>query len=386
MSYTPPAYTAANTSFQGSAAYTPPAYNAANASFAPTITNIEMVVTCVSASGVPRATGSQQVAWAAAVSAAGTPFVTSFAGLSANVLGTQLVGVPVVHILQQIGWVEAVAVAGMPAVSIVQQVGLITGTGLTGNPSVVGLQQVALAIGAPAIGTPATLSRTGFLALAQPLPALGIPQGTASSGYRLLAQPLPSLGTPRVFAWSLPAPAAIIPPGVTLYYCKITGAADGLADALLPISNFSVRHRQATASYYNVTIPSFAYVAALAARTHGEIVLWSERAGVTEELMRGALGDVSVARGPNSQSISISGNASRAATPSFTYIITEALYTSTTFAGDTRLRIEPRAAIRPGDYVRYQELNFAVGEVSWSVAVSAGGMAVTMEVASLPVA
>lgn len=101
--------------------------------------------------------------------------------------------------------------------------------------------------------------------------------------------------------------------------------------------------------------------------------------------MRGALGDVSVARGPNSQSISISGNASRAATPSFTYILTEALYTSTTFAGDTRLRIEPRAAIRPGDYVRYQELNFAVGEVTWSVAVSAGGMAVTMEVASLPV-
>lgn len=343
MAYTPPDGDAAHFTWVDAAAYTAPDGDAADFAWSPE--GGRAWVQGLPALGTPGAVASQSVGWAVGVPAGGVPQADAF--------------------VRPVAWAE-----GLPAI---------------GAPSTLLAQQAAWAVGAPASGQPVTLARTGFLALAQPLPALGTPQGTASSGYRLLAQPLPSIGTPRVFAWSLPAPAAVIPPGVTLYYCKITGAADGLADALLPISNFSVRHRQATASYYNVTIPSFAYVAALAARTHGEIVLWSERAGVTEELMRGALGDVSVARGPNSQSISISGNASRAATPSFTYIITEALYTSTTFAGDTRLRIEPRAAIRPGDYVRYQDLNFAVGEVTWSVAVSAGGMAVTMEVASLPV-
>lgn len=343
MAYTPPDGDAAHFTWIDAAAYTAPAGDAADFAWSPE--GGRAWVQGLPATGIPGAVASQSFGWAVGVPAGGVPQLLAY--------------------VRPTGWVQ-----GIPG---------------AGTPSALLAQQFAWAVGAPAAGQPATLARTGFLALAQPLPVLGIPQGTASSGYRLLAQPLPSLGTPRVFAWSLPAPAAIIPPGVTLYYCKITGGADGLADALLPISNFSVRHRQATASYYNVTIPSYAYVSDLAARPNGEIVLWSERAGVSEELMRGALGDVSVARGPNSQSISISGNASRAATPSFTYIIPEALYTSTTFAGDSRLRIEPRAAIRPGDYVRYQELNFAVGEVSWSVAVSAGGMAVTMEVASLPV-
>ena len=343
MAYTPPDGDAAHFTWVDAAAYTAPDGDAADFAWSPE--------------------GGR--AWVQGIPALGTP------GAVASQSFGLAVGVPAGGVPQSLAYVRPAAwVQGIPGL---------------GTPSILLAQQFAWATATPAAGLPATLARTGFLAHAQPLPALGIPQGMASWGYRLLAQPLPSLGTPRVFAWSLPAPAAIIPPGVTLYFCKITGAADGLADALLPISNFSVRHRQATASYYNVTIPSFAYVGALSARTHGEIVLWSERAGVSEELMRGALGDVSVSRGPNSQSISISGNASRAATPSFTYVIGEALYTSTTFAGDTRLRIEPRAAIRPGDYVRYQELNFAVGEVSWAVAVSAGGMAVTMEVASLPV-
>lgn len=382
MSYTPPAYTAANTSFQGSAAYTPPAYNAANASFAPTITDIEMVVTCVSASGVPRATGSQQVAWAAAVSAAGTPFVTSFAGLSANVLGTQLVGVPVVHILQQIGWVEAVAVAGMPAVSIVQQVGLITGTGLTGNPSVVGLQQVALAVGAPAAGQPVTLARTGFLALAQPLPALGIPQGTASSGYRLLAEPLPNLGTPRQTAFIYPPAAAVLPAGVTTYHCRLTGAPDGLADLVLPISSFSVRHKAGTDSSYQIAIPAITYAAGIALRANGQIVISQAVAGVTEELLRGDLGNIRVDRGATSASLSISGNSARPPVTGATYLVTGCSYQYSTFTGENRLRIDPRAGIRPGDYVRYQDTQFQVGSVTWSVSVGAGAMNVTMEVAT----
>lgn len=363
MSYTPPAASGVDFAFAGELAYTAPASTAVDFQF--TEPPVMGCVVGVAAGGLPVAVASQQCAL---------------------VRGTPAIGVPGAVAWQQFALAVGIPACGLPQTIIsVPVIAWAQPLPALGTPSALLAQQVAWATGASAAGLPATLARTGFLVLSQPIPALGPPQATASSGYRLQAQPWPATGIPRTFAWSLPAPAAIIPPGVTLYYCKITGAADGLADALLPISNFSVRHREATASYYNVTIPSYAYVSALSARTHGEIVIWSERAGVSEELMRGALGDVSVARGPNSQSISISGNASRAATPSYTYVIGEALYTSTTFAGDTRLRIEPRAAIRPGDYVRYQDLNFAVGEVTWSVAVSAGGMAATMEVASLPV-
>ena len=343
MSYTPPDWDAADLSWSGEATYTPPDWDAADLSFA--ATEFTAWVQGLPALGTPGAVASQAVGWAVGVPASGLPQADAF--------------------VRPVAWAQ-----GLPG---------------AGTPSALLAQQVAWAVGAPAAGQPVTLARTGFLALAQPLPALGIPQVLASWGYRLLAKLLPSLGTPRVFAWSLPAPAAIIPPGVTYYFCKLTGAPDGLPDLILPISSFSVRHRPDAPSYYQITIPSYAYVSDLAARPNGEIVIWSEQAGVSEELARGDLGQVAIARGPESQSISISGNADRAELPHLTYVIPEALYVASSFSGDTRLRIEPRARIRPGDYVRYQDLNMAVGEVTWAVSVSAGGMAATMELVSIPV-
>ncbi|MBP7983230.1 MAG: hypothetical protein KAY97_00090 [Chromatiaceae bacterium] len=343
MAYTPPDGDAAHFTWVDAAAYTAPDGDAADFAWSPE--GGRVWVQGLPALGTPRAVASQSFGWAVGVPAGGVPQSLAY--------------------VRPAAWVQ-----GIPGL---------------GTPSILLAQQFAWATATPAAGLPATLARTGFLAHAQPLPALGIPQGMASWGYRLLAQPLPSLGTPRVFAWSLPAPAAVIPPGVTYYFCKLTGAPDGLPDLILPISSFSVRHRPDAPSYYQVTIPSYAYVSDLAARPHGEIVIWSEQAGVSEELARGDLGQVAIARGPESQSISISGNADRAELPHLTYVIPEALYVASSFSGDTRLRIEPRARIRPGDYVRYQDLNMAVGEVTWAVSVSAGGLAATMELVSIPV-
>ncbi|NCC23016.1 MAG: hypothetical protein EOM26_11250 [Alphaproteobacteria bacterium] len=176
-------------------------------------------------------------------------------------------------------------------------------------------------------------------------------------------------------AHAYPKTAAALPSGITRYYCKLTGT----PDLILPLKLFSVRHRVDTASYYNIVIPSYDYVAGIAARPLGQIVIWSDTDGVEEELMRGSLGDIRTDRGPNSQSITISGNASRAATPRATYVLSEALYAYSTFEGDQRLRIKPRAAIRPGDTVRYGGVFFEVGLVSWSVS-NAGA---TMEVATV---
>jgi len=182
------------------------------------------------------------------------------------------------------------------------------------------------------------------------------------------------LGTPAVVALRLFPRAADLPSGVTRYFCRLTGA----PDLILPLPSFSVRHRVGSASYYNIVIPSYDFVAGIAARPLGQIVIWSDTDGITEELLRGTLGDVRTDRGPRSQSITISGNSSQAATAKKTYILDDALYAYSTFDGEQRLRIKPRAAIRPGDFIQYGSIYFEVGMVSWSVS----GSDATMEIAT----
>ena len=304
---------------------------------------------------------------------------------------------------------RGLGIMGAPVITAtVTPVAMLAGSGLLGAATLVtsrrplaGLLGLGL-LGVPvtqvnAAVTTATLRAAGLLGIPQAQTWYGVMVRLAGAGTlgapRLRALPrtlatlrgIGILGAPQARLWGLPAAAVTIPPGVTYYFCKLTGAPDGLADLILPISSFSVRHRPGAPSYYQITIPSYAYVSDLAARPNGEIVIWSEQAGVSEELARGDLGQVAIARGPESQSISISGNADRAELPHLTYVIPEALYVASSFSGDTRLRIEPRARIRPGDYVRYQDLNMAVGEVTWAVSVSAGGLAATMELVSIPV-
>lgn len=236
-----------------------------------------------------------------------------------------------------------------------------------------------------ASGLPNTVANFGYLTRLQAPASLGTGQALGHFGYLSILQAPDAVGTPQATAFALPAVATDIPQAITYYYAKLTGDADGLTDVTLPMSSFSVRHRYDGPSYYQLTIPTYAYVSQIAARPNGEIVIWSKTGDIEEELLRGDPGNVRTDRGPNSQSISISGNSERAATNPVTYLLAEALYASTTFEGESRLRIPPRAAIRPGDFIRYADLNFQVGEVAWSVAVSLGGMAITMEVSSLPV-
>jgi hypothetical protein len=174
-----------------------------------------------------------------------------------------------------------------------------------------------------------------------------------------------------------PVDAAIIQNGIIHYFCTLTGAADGLSDLVFPISSLTVRHRVATDSYYSIVIPSVFYSEAIAARSNGQIVVSMTIGTVTEELFRGALGTVQTSVGPKSQSISVSGNASRAAHTPATYDITNALYTYSTSDGEQRLRIPPRAAIRPGDTVRYGTGYFEVGLVT----LTASPKDTTMELA-----
>lgn len=164
------------------------------------------------------------------------------------------------------------------------------------------------------------------------------------------------------------------------YFCILTGASDGLPDAMLPISSFSVRHRVESDSHYQISIPTLSVIDYISERPNGQILITMVRGDVTEEVMRGALGSIRIDRGAGSQSISISGNSSRAATERRIYIPSGVSYIYTTFAGEYRIRFEPRAAIRPGDTIEYQGNLIDVGEVSWSVQVSKSGLYEQMEV------
>lgn len=206
------------------------------------------------------------------------------------------------------------------------------------------------------------------------------PQGPIIPDVTLFLSGSGVLGQPTIQGGIYSPLAAQMVRGVTRYLARLTGAENGLDDVVLPISAFQVRHREATDSYYSITIPSYAFIDALAARPLGKVVIWSDTGGVTEELMRGSLGDVRSDRGASSQSITISGNASQAATTPQTYLIEKASYAYTTFAGGSRLRIEPRAGIRPGDTIGYQGAYFTAGEISWSVSVSDTGLSAQMEV------
>lgn len=363
MSYTRPDYNAADATWVVAAAYTRPAYGAADASFAPT--GADLIITGIPASGTPQAIITQQHA-----------ILSGLAALSA----------PKSALSQAVAIITAPEAAGAPQALLQAPLPVwVEGVGAIGSPGAVAWQQFAIAHGQCALGTPEALGHFGYLAHLQPTASLGTSQALGHFGYLSILQAPDAVGTPQATAFALPAVAADIPQAITYYFAKLTGSADGLTDVTLPMSSFSVRHRYGGPSYYQLTIPTYTYVSAIAARPNGEIVIWSKTGDIEEELLRGDLGNVRTDRGPKSQSISISGNSERAARDPATYLLAEALYASTTFGGESRLRIRPRAAIRPGDYIRYSDLNFAVGEVAWSVAVSAGGMAITMEIASLPV-
>jgi hypothetical protein len=302
------------------------------------------------------------------------------------VTGVSSLGAPgAVAVGRWLAWLIGVPAAGSPQALVTQQAAILQPAAALGAPGALASQQAAIIQGQGALGTPQALSHFGYLSRLQAPASLGTGQALGHYGYLSILQAPDAVGTPQATAFALPAVAADIPQAITYYFAKLTGSADGLTDVSLPMSSFSVRHRFDGPSYYQLAIPTYAYVSAIAARPNGEIVIWSKTGEVEEELLRGDLGNVRTDRGPKSQSISISGNSERAASDPETYLLAEALYASTTFEGESRLRIPPRAAIRPGDFIRYADLNFQAGDVTWSVAVSAGGMAITMEIASLPV-
>ena len=236
MAYTRPDSTAADATWEDASAYTRPAASAADARWN-TVGEIE-------GPGLIGAPQSEAFSLAGQVQGGGAIGAVAAAthSLAANLEGAGLIGAAMLELLVGIS-------------------GEVTGPGMIGVASARAHTVAAQVTSQGVIGLPAVKAHT-----------------VAAQG-----QGAGMIGAPQATAFALPALAENVPEAITYYHCKLTGAPDGLADAVLPMSSFSVRHRYDGPSYYQLTIPSYAYVAAIAARPHGQIVIWSDTGGITRQ-------------------------------------------------------------------------------------------------------
>jgi hypothetical protein len=179
------------------------------------------------------------------------------------------------------------------------------------------------------------------------------------------------LATPAAFRTpSVPAAVDVI------YRLTLTGAADALADVVLPMASFQSRLRDGTPSYLAVNIPNGAdYISAVNARPNGQIVV--ERGyrfrdtGATQfdEIARVDLDDVRQDEGARSYTLTLDGHRTEATVTPKVRAIGGASYRNVV-SGKRRYRASPDNFLRPGDTVEINAESFTVGLITLSVSPS----------------
>lgn len=193
----------------------------------------------------------------------------------------------------------------------------------------------------PALALPLALLAPQYNPFARQLPglalplALSLPRGVAQISTAALGLPLALLAPGLLFNRSLSVPPLALqlslkPPSWSwdipsagawqqVYQLKLTGAADGLADVLLPLASFQSRVRLAGKTYLSAVVPYSAAVAEqILERPNGSLVIMAgimTAAGDTTltELLRGELGAPTTDLGPRSASITLTGYADQPA-------------------------------------------------------------------------
>jgi hypothetical protein len=159
----------------------------------------------------------------------------------------------------------------------------------------------------------------------------------------------------------------------TIYLCVLTGAADGLADLLLPISSFQSIIRSDSFSYLSVVVPnSIDYAAGILARTNGDIVIrkgyrFSDGTTQTEEICRAAYANLQIARGGRRDSAILSGYKAVEATASKVVSIAKVRAARLQANGKRVLEGAPDLFLRVGDTASDGTESFVVGEIDYSV-------------------
>lgn len=164
------------------------------------------------------------------------------------------------------------------------------------------------------------------------------------------------------------------PVGVIKYTFTLTGAADGLEDIDMPISNFQARKRSGAPSYLSVTIPTFDYADQITARPNGTLKITLEVIRNNVPVLNSVIADADFDNiieyeGTSSKSLVLSGNK----TESFvqkSIEIEKASYVQTS-DGYYRYRLsEPNIYVNPNDEVTIDGNTFTVDELTYSVSTS----------------
>lgn len=174
-------------------------------------------------------------------------------------------------------------------------------------------------------------------------------------------------------AWSWSLAAADLPKTSIVYRLILTGAADGVADLVLPMSSFQSRLRNGTPSYLSAVIPNgAAYVDEIAARLNGDLVVskgfrLSSGAIQYQEISRAALETVAEDTGSRSSSVTLTGHRTETYTSAKTVAVSDIVYRRTT-DGRRKVRAGVNLFLRPGDTVRLPDLSeFVAGYLVFSV-------------------
>lgn len=167
-----------------------------------------------------------------------------------------------------------------------------------------------------------------------------------------------------------------------IYKCILTGSEDGLTDLTLPMKSFQARLRDGDPSYLSCVIPdSTTYAASVAARTNGEIVIYSgykfdDGTEQTEEIIRANYDSLQINRGANSGSLTISGYKTITSSSPKEWTVTGISFYGQTAEGKRRIRANFDQFIRCGDTCIYGTGGndyFIVGAITcWVTAKPAG--------------
>lgn len=160
-----------------------------------------------------------------------------------------------------------------------------------------------------------------------------------------------------------------------IYTCTLTGAADGVDDAVLPMSSFQFRLYDHGGSYLSVVIPNAVlYAPEISARLNGQIVIrqgykYSDGSVNASEMARAGAITMRDDTGPRNSSLTIT--AGEAITFSFdpgvvkraSKIINRTLQAD----GKTMFRTEPIFGLFPGDAVEIDGDSYTVDRISVAV-------------------
>jgi len=162
------------------------------------------------------------------------------------------------------------------------------------------------------------------------------------------------------------------PQSSIVYKATLTGAADSLADLVLPISSLQTRLRTGTPSFVSITIPGGeTYAAGIAARSNGAVVIergvrFGDGSVQFVEIARVNLDDIRDDGGGRNRSITIIGHATVTESVPKTRTLQNASMRSSSWSG-RRFRASLDMNLRPGDTAIINGEAIVVGLITHSV-------------------